>query len=122
MTFIPCDDEYDAKHKNILRCIEKAVSVSDIADDFLLSSDDHFYVRETDFDKYPIFRKGMLPSFVAPDDAHYEYTQSLVSTSMVLKAAGTATRISTKRCSANRNLKRCAICRLPCRAVANRRV
>lgn len=88
VTFIPCEDEYDAKHKNILRCIEKAVATSDIADDFLLSSDDHFYIRETDFDNYPIFRKGVLPAYVKPDDKHHEYTQSLVSTSMVLKAAG----------------------------------
>lgn len=88
VTFIPCEDLYDAKHKNILRCIERAVNTSDIADDFLLSSDDHFYVRETDFANYPIFRKGVLPAFVKPDDKHSEYTQSLVSTAMVLKAAG----------------------------------
>lgn len=91
VTFVACDDEYSAKHKNILRCIEKAVALTDIADDFLLSSDDHFYVRETDFDNYPIFRKGALPESVKPGDKSHLYTQSLVSTSMVLKAAGLTT-------------------------------
>ena len=91
VTWIPCPDEYEFKHKNILRCIEKAVAESDIADDFLYSSDDHFYVTETDFDAYPIFRKGGLPAFVNPDDNEYSYRTSLVSTYMLLQAAGMTT-------------------------------
>ena len=91
VTWIPCPDEYEYKHKNILRCIEKAVAESDIADDFLYSSDDHFYVRETDFDAYPIFRKCGLPAFINPDDTPESYRTSLVSTYMLLQCAGMTT-------------------------------
>lgn len=91
VTWIPCPDEYTYKHKNILRCIEKAIAESDIADDFLYSSDDHFYIRETDFDKYPIFRKGKLPSNIKPEDTPESYNTSLVATCKLLKAAGMPT-------------------------------
>ncbi len=91
VTWIPCPDEYDFKHKNILRCIEKAVAESDIADDFLYSSDDHFYIAETDFDQYPIFRKGALPSKRKPEDGEFDYNTSLVATHKLLTAAGLTT-------------------------------
>lgn len=88
ITFIPCPDVFSCKHKNILHCIEKAVALSNIGDEFLLSSDDHFYVAETDFDKYPYFRKKQtLPDHVSPDDPCASYHQSLVSTRKLLAAA-----------------------------------
>ena len=91
VTWIPCTDAYSDKHKNILRCIERAVAQSDISDDFLLSSDDHFYIKDTDFDKYPYFRKGALPDHIEPNDTCVSYHTSLVSTYKVLKAAGLTT-------------------------------
>lgn len=89
--WIACPDEYEYKHKNILRCIEMAVAQSDIADDFLYSSDDHFYIKPTDFDAYPIFRKGVLPAHITPEDTPQSYNTSLVSTYKLLKAAGMPT-------------------------------
>ena len=86
VTFVPVEDEKDCKHKNILNCIERVVEYFDIADDFLYSSDDHFYVRPTDFDNYPFYRKPVY----LPDE--YEegksYNNTLYSTRLLLEAAG----------------------------------
>lgn len=53
------------KHCNMLDTLLYAVDNTDIGNEFLVSMDDHFYVRETDFDIYPFYRKrscgGMLP-------------------------------------------------------------
>lgn len=57
--------------------------------DFLLSSDDHFYVKPTDFDKYPVYLKGELPD--KPSAGIYgdaTYTQTLVNTRLLLDVAG----------------------------------
>lgn len=61
VTWIRHEDMFDEKHKNILSSIEYAVNNSDISDEFLYSSDDHFYVKETDFDNYPLFCRGEIP-------------------------------------------------------------
>lgn len=71
VTFIPCDDPYDAPHKNIMHKIGYAMSHSDIGSHFLLSSDDHFFVRDVDFDKYPYYCKGVMPN-VAADKSPYQ--------------------------------------------------
>ena len=85
--FVPVEDqvEHDCKHKRILNCIEQVVENYDISDNFLYSSDDHFYVLPTDFDNYPFFRKSMeLPDSYDGGS----YTKSLYSTRLVLEAAG----------------------------------
>ena len=89
VTFIPVDDEQDCKHKNIMRCIEVAVEQSNISDDFLYSSDDHFYILPTDFDNYPFFRKPVeMPESYDNCNA---YHKTLASTRMVFEAAGLTT-------------------------------
>lgn len=86
VTFIPCDDMFNRKHNNILRCIEEAVEKSDIGEEFLLSSDDHFYIKPTDFDNYPYFRKAeSLPDNFDPDSNRF-YRESLISTYKLLKS------------------------------------
>lgn len=89
VTYIPCSDAYDCKHKNIMKCIETAVLNSNISDDFLYSSDDHFYVQKTDFDNYPFFEKPVeLPVSYENCNA---YHRTLVSTRILLEAAGLTT-------------------------------
>ena len=56
---IPVRDKYSYKHSNILRCIEEVVDNNIVAGDFLYSSDDHFYVKQTDFDHYPYYIKSL---------------------------------------------------------------
>lgn len=41
----------------VRRAIEYAIDNSDISEDFLVSMDDHFYVRSVDFDNYPYYNK-----------------------------------------------------------------
>lgn len=45
------------KHINMLATILYVVDNTDISDDFLVSMDDHFYIKEVDFDNYPIYCK-----------------------------------------------------------------
>lgn len=52
---IPCDDPYDQPHKNILHKVLTAAYNSKIDSHFLISSDDHYYVKPTDFNKLPVY-------------------------------------------------------------------
>lgn len=84
VTTLRVDDPYDnKKHKNILHCIDMAVKHLPISNDFLYSSDDHFYIKPTDFDNYPIFSKGMLP---VEWKTHYQH--SLCETRELLELCG----------------------------------
>lgn len=83
--FIPYKDRYNRKHKNILDAICYALDNSDIGEDFLLSSDDHIYIKETDFEAYPYFRKGVLPSTPPTKrNAAANYRLSLMDTRKLL--------------------------------------
>ena len=63
--FIPCDDPYGQPHKNILHKVVFAMEHSDIDRHFLISSDDHYYVKPTDFNKLPIYyRESEIPEKV----------------------------------------------------------
>ena len=85
VTFIKCHDEFDCKHKNIMHCLETAIEKADISDDFLYSSDDHFYIKPADFGNYPYYRKSLeLPN--KPEGNSYE--KCLTYTRKILLAAG----------------------------------
>jgi len=43
------------KHLNIINCLLKTVDGTDIGEHFLVSMDDHFYLRDVDFDNYPYY-------------------------------------------------------------------
>lgn len=57
---LPYHQPYNNPAKNILSAVVYVVDHTDI-NDFLLCSDDHFYLEPTDFDHYPVYRKGELP-------------------------------------------------------------
>ena len=88
VTLVKLEDYHSTKQKNILNKICEAVEYTNIADEFLLSSDDHFYVKETDFDNYPIYCKGLLPVCVKKKDKAKAYKTSLVSTRRLLEKHG----------------------------------
>lgn len=82
---LPLKDTTRNKHYNIMTAIEYAIEHSDIGEHFLYSSDDHYYIRETDFDKYPVFWRGVeLPTEYAEKRTWYNTT--LVSTFECLNA------------------------------------
>lgn len=79
-------DRTKVKHYNILNAIiAGATYFEDLGTEFLYSSDDHFYLRPTDFDNYPIFRKRELISKLDPNDGCPIYHTTLVSTYKLLK-------------------------------------
>lgn len=95
VTFIPCDDPYDMAHKNIQYKIDYAIRNSDIGEHFLLSSDDHFFVRDVDFDEYPLYTKGILPDRT---DKNQNYFLSLVETRNLLIKANLTTQQTNPHC------------------------
>ena len=92
VTLLPLRDEPDGnKHYNITRCIDYAIRNSDIGERFLYSSDDHYYVRPTDFETYPAYWRGKeIPTEMSAQPTWYETT--LKSTHDVLEAFGLPTR------------------------------
>lgn len=90
VTVIPVHDDTNCKHYNILRCIEEAVATGQLTERFLYSSDDHFYTKPVDFDKYPLYWRGVeLPT---ERKQPYEwYNSTLVSTGECLSAMGMST-------------------------------
>lgn len=60
VTCIKCDIPFNPikeKAKNKAYQTIYAIEHSNIADEFMISSDDHFYIKNIDFDNYPIYRK-----------------------------------------------------------------
>lgn len=93
VTCVRVKDQSNVKHVNILRAIDTAIKQTDIGKDddgwFLYSSDDHFYIRETDFAHYPIYWRGEeLPKEVKKGDGAASYHTTLVSTRKLLEWCG----------------------------------
>ena len=84
--FIPTPRRYPRKAKDIMAAIEFSIYSSSIDDDFLYSSDDHFYIRPVDFDDYPFYMRGELPTECKDSDDHY--LQHLVDTRRFLHECG----------------------------------
>ena len=85
---IVAEDKYPRKHKNILHKVLKAIDFSDISSHFLISSDDHYYIKETDFDALPVYyRREQIPNIL--DKNHDgEYFRSLIETRALLERYG----------------------------------
>lgn len=89
VTHIPCDDPYDMAHKNILHKVLYAIEHSDIAPHFLISSDDHFYINFTDFDKLPVYYRNLtIPDGIPFNQQTNPYFHSLVETRKLLERHG----------------------------------
>lgn len=79
--YIPCDDPYVRKHKNILHKVKSAINKSDIGNHFLISSDDHFYLHEVDFDNLPVYYIfEQIRHNLTPEEAKSHYNRSLDDT------------------------------------------
>lgn len=96
VTFIRCAQPYKDKFSNILYSIVYACEHSDISEDFLLSSDDHFYMQPTDFDNYPYWLKAIdLPS----SDCLTGYKRHLWETRCLLERHGYDTANYAQHCN-----------------------
>lgn len=89
--FLPCDDPYpwEQRHKNILRKVMMAIENTDIAQHFLVSSDDHFYIKPTNFETLPVYhRADSIPDGIPFDHRNNPYFHSLVETRALLERHG----------------------------------
>lgn len=69
--YIPHEDfKCGYKHHSILTKIQIAAFTTDISDNFVLQSDDHFYVKPYDFATIPVYHKGYLKEEYEKHDMH----------------------------------------------------
>jgi len=90
---VECHDWSDtekSKHANIMSHIIRAIEDKVVTGEFLYSSDDHFFVKEADFDHYPIWiRNGKLEK-----ESDYgekpigRYQRSIIDTRTILEEFG----------------------------------
>lgn len=85
-----CYDRYGPvlAHKNIYYKIQYAIKVFHL-DHFLISSDDHFYIKPTDFNNYPIYYRNLeIPSVVPEGIRANSYWYSMFETRKFLLKKG----------------------------------
>ena len=82
--YIPCEDIGNKKHERILNKILTAAKSGKLSDHFLISSDDHFYIKETDFDQLPVYYKK--EEMVGSE--RKSYTRSILQTKKFLQDNG----------------------------------
>lgn len=104
-------DKYSYKHQNILNCIESVIDQGIVEGEFLYSSDDHFYVRPVDFDKYPYFFKCELRRSVNRTDPFYQYHKSLYDTYRLCKKHGLPTDNYSQHCNTHMHTEVFRMCR-----------
>lgn len=100
VSFMAIRDLGKIKHRNIMDKVESVMFNTDIADDFLLSSDDHFYIRETDFDNYPLYHKGDIKEHA---NRNAEYFISMRDTKRFLEEHGLTTLSTNPHCNTHFN-------------------
>lgn len=89
------DNHVGLYQKNIWRNVKAAADAGLVTGKFLLQADDHIFVKETDFDEYPTYVCGELPTLVLPDEVHYEYKLGLVGSRWILGRNGMPTRMTS---------------------------
>ena len=88
---IPCADRWSKikKHNNIHQKIAVAMGTGLLNDHFLISSDDHFYCKPTDFDAYPVYYRELeIPTSVPEGVKPNSYWYSLFETRRFLLGKG----------------------------------
>lgn len=73
-------DNLAKKHANMTATILHVVDNTDISDEFLVSMDDHFYIRNVDFENYPFYCKRYGANNELPVAGKSEYRKFLATT------------------------------------------
>lgn len=98
---IPCDDIEDKKHNRILYKILLAAHSGKVSNEFLISSDDHFYIKQTDFNTFPVYYKHEE----IKGGEHSEYRRSLEETKEFLEVNGITTYQTNPHCNTLFNIE-----------------
>ena len=86
---VPVPVKYKRKHHEMMNRVQYCVENGIVDGEFLVSSDDHFYVKPTDFDHYPYYVKSLqLRNVAKKGERCYSYHLSLVQTRMLLERYG----------------------------------
>ena len=93
---VECNDIQNAgyKHHNILHAILHSIGAAGLHGEFLVSSDDHFYVKETDFARYPFLVRAWRIKKSATSSKHLGtmiWKQSCIDTGVLLEKHGLPT-------------------------------
>lgn len=72
------------KHLNMISTLLYIVDNTDISNEFLVSMDDHFYIREVDFDNYPIYAKLIKNDIQLATNSLNRYGKFILSTKKLL--------------------------------------
>ena len=72
------------KHINMIKTLLYVVDNTDIGDEFLISMDDHFYIKDVDFDNYPYYCKNTKQHRL-PTDSNSFYQLFLIRNRKQLK-------------------------------------
>lgn len=89
--YVYCYDKYgeSSKHNNIHYKIEYMIRTGLLGDHFLIMSDDQFYIKQTDFDKLPVYYKNkQIPTEVPVGFSLNTYWESLFETRKFLLKNG----------------------------------
>lgn len=73
------------KHANIIATVLYVIDNTNIGDEFLVSMDDHFYIRNVDFENYPYYIKGDEGFRELPLTGKTEYAKYMASTRKFLE-------------------------------------
>ena len=89
VTYLECNDQPgDSPARNVYRKIAHVFARTDL-DAFLLSSDDHFFIKPTYFDLYPLYYKGArMPSGSEKGIGDKRYTQTMADTGRYMEELG----------------------------------
>ena len=96
--FLPCEDCYDAAHKNMMNKITYACKETDISEDFVMQADDHFYVRPYDFSDIRLYDKGVIRKDIQEGHAGNPYHASMSDTRFFLRHIGYPYMNSSQHC------------------------
>lgn len=92
VTCVEMQDNAGVPAKNVYLKIKSAIESDIVPGRFLISSDDHFFVRPTDFINYPIyFKSENMPTQENVGTGKFggvQYTQGIVNTSIVMDKFG----------------------------------
>lgn len=96
---VECNDRSDVyKHWNMLNKIKLCVDTTDISDNFVLQSDDHFYIKPYNFEEIPLYYKNELIKEVPQNCGNPRYKTAIVETRKFLEKHGLPTLNTSSHC------------------------
>lgn len=79
------NEKLACKSANIIATVYHTIDTTDIGEEFLVSMDDHFYIRKTDFNNYPYYAKERME---LPETGSTDYVKHMVCTRKYLESRG----------------------------------